>query len=137
MAFIGHTICVYEHKRISEEEHTMVDIFKALADETRLRMLALICDDEMCVCEIEKSLNLTQSNASRHLTVLKNAEILSSFKKAQWTYYRINEKFKSDNNFLWEYLQHKLKSTTKYQEESDKCKVCKEQNLCNNKRDSY
>ena len=115
----------------------MIKIFKALGDETRLRILALVWDGDMCVCEIEKSLNLTQSNASRHLTALKGAGILSSFKKAQWTYYQINEKFKSDNNILWEYLQQKLKGTSEYQADSERCKQCKEQNLCNNKNDGY
>jgi len=115
----------------------LVEIFKAIGDETRIRILALVWDGDMCVCEIEKSLNLTQSNASRHLTVLKNAGILSSFKKAQWTYYQLNEKFKSDNNILWEYLQQKLKGTLEFQADSERCKKCKEQNLCNNKNDSY
>lgn len=60
----------------------MVERFKALSDETRLRILSLIVKKEMCVCEIETALGLTQSNASRHLTTLKQAEILESYKSA-------------------------------------------------------
>lgn len=108
----------------------MIEIFKALADETRLRILALLWNDEMCVCEIEKSLNLTQSNASRHLTILKNASVLSSSKQAQWTYYRINEKFKSDNRFLWDYMQFELRNIPTYYTDRVEFKKCKEQNLC-------
>ena len=111
----------------------MIKIFKALGDETRLRILALVWDGDMCVCEIEKSLNLTQSNASRHLTALKGAGILQSINKGL----HLNEKFKSDNNILWEYLQQKLKGTSEYQADSERCKQCKEQNLCNNKNDGY
>ena len=110
----------------------MVKIFKALSDETRLRILSLIFNGEMCVCEVEKSLNLTQSNASRHLTALKNSGILSSYKQAQWTYYRVNDKFKLENNELWEYLQHKLKQIPTYQIDSEQYQKCNEQNLCNN-----
>ncbi len=42
----------------------MIDTLKAIADETRLRILAQVLQGEMCVCEIEASLGLTQSNAS-------------------------------------------------------------------------
>ena len=48
-------------------------IFKALSDRTRLRMVSLVMKHELCVCEIMEVLNLSQSNASRHLTILKNA----------------------------------------------------------------
>lgn len=108
----------------------MVNIFKALSDETRLRILCLIWEDEMCVCEIENSLNLTQSNASRHLTNLKNAGILSSSKKAQWAYYRVSEKFMSENANLWKYLQQELKNMPTYQADKKECTKCKDQHLC-------
>lgn len=62
----------------------MVDILKALADETRLRIVAILLQGPLCVCEIEACLSLTQSNVSRHLTVLKRAGILDSYKVAQW-----------------------------------------------------
>lgn len=109
----------------------MVEIFKALSDETRLRILAVIWEDEMCVCEIEKSLGLTQSNASRHLTALKNAGILSYYKKAQWAYYRISENFKAEHSILWAYLQQKMKNIPTYLADNEECKKCRAQNLCN------
>ena len=56
----------------------MIDILKALADESRLRILSQILKGEMCVCEIEHCLSLTQSNASRHLNILEKAGILDS-----------------------------------------------------------
>lgn len=86
----------------------MTDIFKALSEESRLRILSLLLESEMCVCEIEDCLNLTQSNASRHLTTLKKSGILDSYKQAQWAYYRINDSFKNDHKDLWEYLKKKL-----------------------------
>lgn len=86
----------------------MIPIFKALSEESRLRILSLLLQGEMCVCEIEASLNMTQSNASRHLTVLRQSGILLSYKKAQWTYYRINEQFMEQNKELYDYLCIKL-----------------------------
>lgn len=109
----------------------MVNIFKALSDETRLRILSLILNGEMCVCEIETCLKLTQSNASRHLTTLKNAGLLFYNKKSQWAYYTINENFIKENKALWEYLLCKLKELPGYQNDCEEYKKCKCQDLCN------
>ena len=108
----------------------MTDIFKALSDETRLRMLSLLFNGEMCVCEIEACLNLTQSNASRHLTVLKNLGIVSSSKKAQWTYYKLNDKFCIENSGLVSYLNEKLKLLSTYESDNQARDTCKQTNLC-------
>lgn len=109
----------------------MVDIFKALSEESRLRILALLMEREMCVCEIEACLSLTQSNASRHLTILKKCGLLESYKVAQWAYYRIDEDFKKNNIELWMYLQNRLKEILTYQLDCDEYKKCKAQDLCN------
>lgn len=108
----------------------MTNVFKALSDETRLRILSLILNGEMCVCEIEDCLVLTQSNASRHLTALKKAGILSSSKQAQWVYYRLNEKFCNENRELINYLTEKLKSLSTYESDNLKRKSSKQSDLC-------
>lgn len=69
----------------------LIVILKALADKTRLRMLHLLNERELCVCEIEEVLGIQQSNASRHLDKLRNAGLVCSEKRAQWVYYRMNE----------------------------------------------
>lgn len=109
----------------------MVDIFKALAEERRLRILALLLDREMCVCEIEASLNMTQSNVSRHLNVLKNSSILESYKIAQWTYYKINSSFISKHRELWEYLCIKLRELPTYIKDNMEYDNYKVQDICN------
>lgn len=109
----------------------MVDIFKALAEESRLRILAVLMEGEMCVCEIEECLKMTQSNASRHLTALKNSGILDSYKKAQWAYYKVSDKFKEENQELWLFLVKKLKEMQSYQKDMDECHNCKGKCLCN------
>ena len=108
----------------------MVEIFKALSEENRLRILSLLLEGEMCVCEIEAVLNLSQSNTSRHLTALKQCGILDSFKKAQWTYYRINDRFKRENAKLLGYLQDGLKELPTYQADQEAYKKYDSQNLC-------
>lgn len=68
----------------------IVYILKALADDNRIRILNLLRNDELCVCDIEAVLGIKQSNASRHLNRLKVAGIIDSGKKSQWVYYRLN-----------------------------------------------
>jgi ArsR family transcriptional regulator, arsenate/arsenite/antimonite-responsive transcriptional repressor len=109
----------------------MVDIFKALSEESRLRILSLLLENEMCVCEIESALKMTQSNASRHLTALKNCGILESYKEAQWAYYRISARFKLENEELWDYLAHRLTELPSYQTDMEEYRKCKERHLCN------
>jgi ArsR family transcriptional regulator len=83
------SITAYTHE--GGEKVELVVILKALADETRLRMLHLLKERELCVCEIEEVLGIQQSNASRHLDKLRNAGLVCSEKRAQWVYYRLNE----------------------------------------------
>ncbi len=108
----------------------MVDIFKALAEENRLRILAMLMKDEMCVCEIEVCLNMTQSNVSRHLTALKKCGILEAYKKAQWVYYKIDNSFIERNPDLFAYLTKELKQLASYKSDCEKLAKSKLQCLC-------
>jgi ArsR family transcriptional regulator len=108
----------------------IVELFKSLSDETRLRILGILLTGEMCVCEIEACLGLSQSNASRHLTTLKQAGILSSRKCSQWTYYKLNEEFYADNGQLIDYLSVKLKTLPGFAHDSEKAAACKNDQLC-------
>ncbi len=67
----------------------VVDIMKAFSDETRLRIMNLLYDRELCVCDIMETLKITQVKASRHLISLKNAGLVKDRKHAQWAYYSI------------------------------------------------
>jgi ArsR family transcriptional regulator len=69
----------------------IVYILKALADENRIRILNLLRNNELCVCDIEATLDIKQSNVSRHLNRLKTANIIVSKKESQWVYYRLND----------------------------------------------
>jgi len=86
----------------------IVEIFKALADETRIRMLNLLIKGELCVCDIEYILNIKQSNASRHLNKLKLAGLILAIKKSQWVYYRINEEIFLKYPFLLAFINDEL-----------------------------
>jgi len=66
------------------------DIFKALADETRLTIMALLLrHGELCVCDVMAVLQISQSKASRHLRYLKNAGLLDDRREGIWVHYMI------------------------------------------------
>lgn len=69
----------------------LTKLFRALGDETRLRIVALLSHGELCVCHLEKALDLSQPNVSRQLGVLKSAGILESRRQGTWVYYRLAE----------------------------------------------
>jgi ArsR family transcriptional regulator, arsenate/arsenite/antimonite-responsive transcriptional repressor len=71
-------------------------LFKALADETRLKILWLLMgQEELCVCDIMGVLGITQSKASRHLRYLFNAGLVTDRREGLWMYYRISVAFGS------------------------------------------
>ncbi len=67
----------------------MEQVFKALADATRLRILNLLLHGELCVCDIQFVLDLPQPNISRHLTYLKNAGLVQDRREGPRIYYSL------------------------------------------------
>ncbi len=64
--------------------------FKALADETRLKILWLLMgEEELCVCDFMRTLNITQSKASRHLRYLFNLGWVADRREGLWMNYRL------------------------------------------------
>ncbi len=70
----------------------MAQVFKALADPVRLRLVSLIGahqGGEVCVCELTTAFDLTQPTISHHLKVLREAGIIGSERRGTWVYYRL------------------------------------------------
>ena len=67
----------------------LTGFFRALGDETRLRIVALLSHGPLCVCHVETALGLSQPNASRQLGVLRSAGIVEAERKGSWVYYRL------------------------------------------------
>jgi ArsR family transcriptional regulator, arsenate/arsenite/antimonite-responsive transcriptional repressor len=80
-------------KRPSKRSRTAIDqlelIFKALADKTRLRVLALLGNNEVCVCHIHDSLGLPQPTVSRHLAYLRRSGLVTVRRDGVWMHYRV------------------------------------------------
>ena len=72
--------------QIDELEHA----FKALADQTRLRILGLLLNGEVCVCDIHETLGVPQPKASRHLAYLRKTGLVDARREGLWMHYRLS-----------------------------------------------
>jgi len=69
----------------------LLNIFKALSDETRIRILKLLQGGELCVCDIVTALDMIQPKVSFHLCVLKDAGLIKDRKQGRWIHYSLDE----------------------------------------------
>ena len=67
----------------------LTSVYAALADPTRLRILSLLRDGEICVCHIHASLDVPQPTASRHLAYLRKAGLVEARREGVWMHYRL------------------------------------------------
>ncbi|OPY56580.1 MAG: DNA-binding transcriptional repressor ArsR [Methanosaeta sp. PtaU1.Bin112] len=67
------------------------EIFKAMADPCRIKILMLLREGELCVCEIMIGLDRPQSSTSHHLSILKEAGLIRERKDGRWSRYRLSE----------------------------------------------
>src|SRR4029079_18071710 len=71
---------------VDELEH----LFKALADKTRLRILALLGNNEVCVCHMHECLGLPQPTVSRHLAYLRKSGLVAARRDGVWMHYQLS-----------------------------------------------
>jgi ArsR family transcriptional regulator len=85
----------------------MCEVFKALGDETRLKIMYLLAHQELCVCVICEALRVPQPTASKHLNRLRMAGLIRCRRISQWCFYRVSESFAASPMFdclkkLWD-----------------------------------
>lgn len=68
----------------------LLAVFKALSEETRLRIIKLLEGGELCVCDLVEALDMSQPKVSFHLNALKEAGLVKDRKQGKWTHYRID-----------------------------------------------
>lgn len=78
----------------------MIKIFKALSDSNRIRILKMLELRQLCLCEIREVLNLANSTVSKHLSILREAELIIDEKEGKWVNFYLN---REHNN---EYTRH-------------------------------
>src|SRR5688572_7614552 len=77
--------------QMAHTDYSLEELFKALADRTRLRLINLMGDDEVCVCFFVEVLKLNQPKISRHLAYLRRAGVVAARREGKWMHYRIVE----------------------------------------------
>ena len=88
---------------------TVEDYFKGLADINRLRIMNLLLTGELCGCDIQYVIGVTQSNVSRHLTYLKRSGLVADRRAGYRIYYRLMKDNKPEYKALLSYLKVALK----------------------------
>src|SRR6266540_2064243 len=107
----------------------LVKHLKILADETRIRILNLLRNSELCVCEITYALDAAQSNISRHLAKLSSAHFVVSSKKAQWVSYRINTAMLAEYPFMQTLLHQELAKIDQCKEDLARLRECQQRGI--------
>ena len=92
---------------------------KALSDETRLRILALLMHGELCVCDIMAALSLPQSTASRHLAYLRNSGWVHGTRRGKWMYYKLITELTFTDPGLGAQILHYLTSLEQSQKDQE------------------
>lgn len=87
---------------------SIVEIFKILSDKNRLRILNLLYGRELCVCELEYLLEISQSNLSKHLRLMSALGFLIHRRENKFIYYGINENLLKEHPFLKEVFEEEL-----------------------------
>jgi ArsR family transcriptional regulator len=85
---------------------TMVEALKALADPTRLQIVAILeqSTDPICICDLTATFDLSQPTISHHMAKLKEAGLVEATKKGLWSYYRIKSDLDGQTRRLLEAL---------------------------------
>ncbi|MBM4236099.1 MAG: winged helix-turn-helix transcriptional regulator [Firmicutes bacterium] len=71
--------------------NSLVDFFKAMGEETRVKILMMLFEEEMCICELIEELQLSQSAVSHHVKILKQAGLVNDRRDGKWTFCSINQ----------------------------------------------
>src|SRR6185295_20300626 len=96
-------------------------IFKALADPTRLRLIHLLGDDELCVCSCVEVLRTNQPKVSRHLAYLRRAGLVAARRDGKWTHYRLTQP--SDKHVARIFTELRVRLANDPQMQSDKARL--------------
>jgi ArsR family transcriptional regulator len=97
-------------------------VFKALADANRLRIVNLLLHGELCVCDIQYVLENSQPNVSRHLAYLKNSGMVLDRRDGYRVFYRIANPRESNRKLLFDFLRQIFKEEGKLEQDTKRLK---------------
>lgn len=89
----------------------IIDLYKTLSDETRVRIINLIYRQELCVCELVEILELSQPKISKHIAKFRQLGLVVTERKEQFIYYRFNH----ENNMFEDVISNMIEQVNKIQ----------------------
>ncbi|HVS81683.1 MAG TPA: metalloregulator ArsR/SmtB family transcription factor [Pyrinomonadaceae bacterium] len=110
---------------MAKKNYHIEALFKALADRTRLRLISLIGDSEVCVCFLVAILKTSQPKISRHLAYLRRAGIVAARREGKWMHYRLAEPSDEHAAHIFREVRASLAAHPELQRDREKLvKVC-------------
>lgn len=106
-----------------------LEVFKALSDKTRVRILLLLMERDLCVCELMFVLKMEQSRVSHQLQVLKNADLVKDEREGKWMIYSISPARKKIVLTIFDKLIPQLKDTPETRLDKENFRICLEKDI--------
>lgn len=109
----------------------LVKVFKALANENRLRILKMLEGRQMCVCEIKEVLGVSQPSVSRHLKELRDASLVEEIPEGIWVNYQLSEAAMNEYApVILEYLKEWINDVKNIADDKRKAAVVNREKIC-------
>jgi len=109
----------------------LINLFKILSDENRMRILFMLKEKQLCVCEMLSLLNITGATLSSHLKILKLSGIIEQKKSGRWIEYTLSDKITIE---MLDFIEKHFNDKKKISEDRAKLTKVKRENICNSKR---
>lgn len=96
---------IIDEDKVKQAQHVLLDgltatyladIFKALADPTRVRIISVLAHTELCVCDLAATLGMTQSAVSHQLRLMRQMRLVKNHKKGRMVYYSLDDEHIQD-----------------------------------------
>ncbi len=125
-------ISAYTNLRICRRKNMeqLVQFFKALSDETRLRIMMLLTQGELCVCDLMFVLDEPQSKVSRHLSYLKLSGLTNSKRAGVWMHYFLKDPGDDGHRAARDFLKKQLSYLPQFQTDRERLSELKKQGGC-------
>jgi len=110
---------------MTKNKYNLENLFSALADRTRLRLINLLGDSEVCVCFLVEILKTSQPKISRHLAYLRQARVVVARREGKWMHYRLSEPPDEHAAHIFHEVRASLTEHPEFQRDKEKLeKVC-------------
>ncbi len=93
----------------------VLNVTKALSDENRIRIIVSLNEGELCVCQVIELLKLAPSTVSKHISILKNANLVDSRKDGRWVYYKLPIKKTDKIKTILKWIRNHTKDSVRIQ----------------------